>query len=494
MAILTGTVDADYIQGTPEDDSIDTLGGDDTVFADAGDDRVVGGAGDDELFGDDGNDELDGGAGSDSLDGGSGNDELAGGGGIDFIGGGDGADLAYGGWGDDTIGGGAGRDRLFGEAGADILNGEAGNDSLFGGSGDDYMMGGAGDDTLYSGPGRDFLSGGSGMDHLYGNDGADTLEGGIGDDLYGEAGDDVLIWNSEQTVLEPYQTDPNSVISGGEGYDTLRVDVDLLYYRWNTGEFQPGPFVSNINLYHAIYGGFDPFIKLGDSTPEDVPGLSLSLDGIERIEVSSGTGSLIYSNSAFPDDPYSGPSNLPVVGTGNDDQLWGGYGDEVLIGGAGDDDILGGLGTDRLEGGVGRDTLQIGEGEDTASGGSGADAFVYAFDIYSPTGDEQSAYGSDGNDIVLDFSAAERDVLRLDAWSDLTPAQAAELAGNPDKVLVTQTADNAMLTFAGDGATIRFDALGTDQIGAIGGDTLQALEAKLIGIAGDSSYDPFQFV
>jgi Ca2+-binding RTX toxin-like protein len=466
MATFTGTADTDGIQGTADDDKIDTLGGGDIVFADAGNDTVFGGTGEDYIFGQAGDDRIDGGAESDVLDGGAGDDDLTGGGDMDFIGGGDGSDTAHGGWGDDTIGGGAGRDRLFGEAGADILNGEAGNDSLFGGSGDDNLLGGDGNDNLYAGAGQDRLSGGAGADNLYGSDGSDILTGGIGDDLHGEAGDDLLIWSTEQYVLGADGEGPDTVISGGTGYDTLRIDVDLLYYASFAGSDAPGPFTSNINFYHSIYGSGDTFIRLGDSTPEDVPGLDVSLDGIERVEA-SGLGSLNYYNNAYPGDPYSGPLNITVVGTVHDDSLSGGYGEEVLIGGG---------------------------GQDTLSGGIDADVFVYAFRTGASATGGVDAFGTDGNDIVFDFSADERDVMRLDAATDLTAAEASGIGSDPGEILITQTAENAVLTFVGNGATIQFDSFGVNQIGAIGGDTLQALEAKLIGIAGDSSYDPFQFV
>jgi Ca2+-binding RTX toxin-like protein len=466
MAILTGTADSDYLQGTADDDRIDTLGGGGFVFAGAGNDTVIGGAGEDYIFGEAGDDRIEGGAGRDVLDGGVGDDDLTGGGGIDFIGGGDGGDTAHGGWGDDTIGGGAGRDRLFGEAGADILHGEAGNDSLFGGSGDDNLLGGDGNDNLYAGSGQDRLSGGAGADNLYGGEGSDILTGGIGDDLHGEAGDDLLIWSTEQAVLDLNYDAPDTLILGGEGYDTLRIDVDLLYYGNFEGDSQPGPFVSNINFYHSIYGTGATFIRLGDSSPEDVPGLDVSLEGIERVEA-SGLGSLNYYNTAYPGDEYSGPLNITVVGTVHDDSLSGGYGEEVLIGGG---------------------------GQDTLSGGIDADVFVYAFRTEASPAGGDDAFGTDGNDSIYDFSAEERDVMRLDAAMDLTAAQASEIGSDPGEILITQTAENAVLTFVGNGAAIQFDSFGVNQIGAIGGDTLQALEAKLIGIAGNSSYDPFQFV
>jgi Ca2+-binding RTX toxin-like protein len=485
MAIQSGTADRDDIEGTEGDDQINALGGDDHVFGRAGNDTISGGAGSDDLYGDTGHDKVDGGTGDDLLDGGAGNDELTGGAGNDFIGGADGTDTAYGGLGNDTIGGGAGNDRLFGEAGADTLHGEAGNDSLYGGSGDDTLLGGADNDSLYGGPGQDRLSGGPGADNLYGGDGADILSGGVGDKLYGEAGDDVLIWDTEQTVLGPYQSGPDTLISGGAGYDTLRVNSDLLYYVWSfEADYQPGPFVSNVNLYHSIYGGGDTFIKLGDHTPEDVPGLTVDLNSIERIEV-SGLGRLEYSNNAFPDDPGPLPDNFTVVGTAQDDDLSGGYGNEVLIGGAGNDTIGGGIGADRLEGGIGRDTV---------AGGPDADQFIYAFSPNLPLSDGQNASGGDGNDIILDFNAGERDVVRLDATPDITPVQASGISSNANEILVTQTAESATLKFGGNGATIQFDTLGVNDIGAISGDTLDALEDKIIGISGASTYDPFQIV
>ena len=46
----------------------------------------------------------------------------------------------------------------------------------------------------------------------------------------------------------------------------------------------------------------------------------------------------------------------------------------------------------------------------------------------------------------------------------------------------------------GNGATIQFDTLGVNDIGTIGGDTLEALESKLISLTGDNAYDPFLII
>jgi Ca2+-binding RTX toxin-like protein len=317
----------------------------------------------------------------------------------------------------------------------------------------------------------------------------------------------VLIWNSEQVVLGPFQENqPNSLISGGDGYDTLQVNTDVLYFKYVYSDlifegYQPGPFVSDLNLYHNIYGEGDTYIKLGNPTPEDAPGLFVNLESIERIEA-SGVGPLNYINGpdiVNPDDPglddpHPLPDNFTVVGTIHDDSFRGAIGNEVLIGGAGNDTIGGGFGADRLEGGIGADHLEGGAGQDTVAGGPDADLFLYKLDPKLPLIDGQKASGLDGNDIILDFSAGEHDVVRLDAYLDMTPDQANGISNDANEILVKQTAESVTLTFGGNGATLRFDTLGINDIGAISGNTLQALESTLISISGDSAYDPFQFV
>lgn len=93
---------------------------------------------DDVIFGDDGDDVMTGGAGSDLMHGG---------GGADRIDGGDDDDLLIGFWGDDVIIGGAGRDRIFGNSGDDILTGGTGNDRLTGQFGADTFVHAPGDNN-----------------------------------------------------------------------------------------------------------------------------------------------------------------------------------------------------------------------------------------------------------------------------------------------------------------------------------------------------------
>jgi Ca2+-binding RTX toxin-like protein len=286
-----------------------------------------------------------------------------------------------------------------------------------------------------------------------------------------------------------FDDNPNSTISGGDGYDTLKINNDAVYYAMVYGPlfyegYKPGPIVSDLHIYQNPLGIPQMYAKVGYYGFEDPPGVYVNLESIERIEV-SGLGALHYETFEFPIDENPLPDNFTVVGTVHDDSLGGGPGDEVLIGGAGNDSIWGDIGTDQLEGGAGNDGI---------GGGLGADLFIYAFDPNLPLTSGQKAYGLDGNDIIGDFSGGERDVVRLDATGDITPDQANGISNDETEILVTQTAEEAFLTFGGNGATIQFNSLGVNDIGTIGGDTLEALESKLISLTGDSAYDPFLII
>ncbi|MGL5082145.1 MAG: Calx-beta domain-containing protein [Microcoleaceae cyanobacterium] len=148
MAVIIGTLNPDFLDGTLEADQIQGLEADDTLL---------------------------GFQGSDSLQGNSENDSL------------------IGGRGGDLLQGGAGNDSLFGEFGNDTLEGDLGNDFLFGNEGDDLVTDSDGPDTLYGGLGNDTIFNGAGDDQLFGdrdNDllytgpGLNTLTGGVGADLF----------------------------------------------------------------------------------------------------------------------------------------------------------------------------------------------------------------------------------------------------------------------------------------------------------------------
>ncbi len=91
--------------------------------------------------------------------------------------------------------------------------------------------------------------------------------------------------------------------------------------------------------------------------------------------------------------------NDTIFGHGGDDVLYGNQNDDRLYGGLGNDTLHGGRDNDFLSGDEGDDQLWGDYGDDVLEGGDGADMFC--FDIHS------------GNDIIMDFNAAQGDRLNF---------------------------------------------------------------------------------
>lgn len=225
MAILTGTLGSEEIDGTNDADQVLALSGDDVVYGrngadiidgsfgndilyaataglwrDGDLDTVLGGEGDDIIYGSYG-DILDGGTGFDRL-----NLDLANatqGLDLDFRPTTIGIDIGLGGLTRLELPLGEGRlanievvERLIGTDYSDVLrlanadkigsqvNAGKGDDVVRSITGDNRLFGEEGDDSLTSGKGADRLEGGDGDDRLTGGRGQDTLVGGVGRDTF----------------------------------------------------------------------------------------------------------------------------------------------------------------------------------------------------------------------------------------------------------------------------------------------------------------------
>jgi Ca2+-binding RTX toxin-like protein len=254
--VLTGNAERNVLDGGLGDDDLHGLGGVDVVdysgriaavFVDLGDPAPIDGAEDEfddvgadveDVLGGAGADLLIGSSVSNVLEGGGGDDLLDGAGSADALRGGTGLDLAYYGTRSAAIvadlDGQSGDD---GEAGEDDtlatdlegLVGGAGNDTLTGGSSDDLLDGGTGADELRGGGGYDGVSyeertAGvtADADGVAGDDGqpgeGDTIADDV-EDLYGGAGDDVLVGNSLDNFL--FGGTGADRLDGGNGEDAL---------------------------------------------------------------------------------------------------------------------------------------------------------------------------------------------------------------------------------------------------------------------------------
>jgi Ca2+-binding RTX toxin-like protein len=98
---------------------------------------------------------------------------------------------------------------------------------------------------------------------------------------------------------------------------------------------------------------------------------------------------------------YAGLGNDIAAAGDGDDYLQGNAGRDVLDGGNDDDEIDGGAGNDKLNGGNGADVLDGGAGADNLTGGTGADLFVFSADSFAaPT----RALKAADRDSVRDFT------------------------------------------------------------------------------------------
>jgi Ca2+-binding RTX toxin-like protein len=311
------------------------------------------------------------------------------------------ADLLNGSDVSDQLLGGDGDDGMRGEAGNDILDGGAGNDFGRGDDGDDVILGGAGDDLFGGNAGKDLLQGGAGADNLYGGDGddqvyadakvklADAIAGtaaptGIkGGFLSGGAGDDWIVGNADNELLEG--GGGADIIVGGAGDDFILGDADLEL--WDTGTWEVSTDAA------------------GNKT---------------LLNISRYAGTLVPADGGN-DEIYAGSGNDWVRGQAGDDILYREGGDDDLGGSEGADTLIGGDGNDKLFGdGAEVDPAQ--QGGDFLDGGSGNDILVGlggADQVFGGTGDDQllgkgdlvpAAYlgndlldCGDGNDILSGF-------------------------------------------------------------------------------------------
>lgn len=186
----------------------------------------------------------------------------------------------------------------------------------------DTMFGYGGDDNLGADqPGLNTIDGGSGSDILFifgdaastglihGGDDNDLVIGNdLGDELHGDAGDDVVAGTTAETfsngftyLFRPLQASGQDTLYGEDGRDGL--------YGFDGGDL--------------IYGG-------------------TGNDAGDILAPKPGSG------------PFDAPEDLETFAG-----LWGGDGNDFIYGGSGDDGIYGGVGKDKLFGGAGADGFVI---------------------------------------------------------------------------------------------------------------------------------------
>ena len=323
-------------------------------------------------------------------------------------------------------------DWIIGDDGNDWIYGAGGNDLLQGGGGNDLLLGNDGDDTLVPGLGVDFVYGG----FLNGDSGNDTVSytlygGGVYASLATGYGYLRSLGDADKDTLRGIEN-----IRGSAYDDILAGDGGANKLYGNGGKDDLSGHQGN----DSLYGGAGDDRLTGGS-------------GADLLDGGSGTDTIYYEDSAgviislvggfgiggdAEGDSVTGVEN--VIGSPNDDWLFGNavanelYGDsgkDNLYGYEGNDELRGGDGDDGLNGGANNDRLIGGRGKDMLTGGTGADTFVFHAILASV----DSALDTARSDVITDFSRVQGDKIDLssmDANPDLAGNQAFTFIGGSD--------------------------------------------------------------
>ena len=137
--------------------------------------------------------------------------------------------------------------------------------------------------------------------------------------------------------------------------------------------------------------------------------------------IQGNTGDDTLSGGGGDDIVRGGQDNDFVHGNAGADLLFGDHGNDSVFGGQGEDFVQGGAGNDYVLGNLGRDTVVGGQGADTVSGGAGDDYLSGDLGddvlVGGAGADLFNFTGGGGRDVVMDFSQADGDHIRI-ALSD----------------------------------------------------------------------------
>ena len=418
-----GTEQGQAINGTPGNDSLVGTFGDDTINGFGGNDTLAGSEGADLLVGGEGNDTLD--AGQSHTGGDDAADTLSGGLGDDlYFVSSDGDMILADPGGVDTVRArntdwtlGAGLENLFmvDDGSAFHATGNELNNHIIGASEGGQLFGMGGDDSLVMNNVQNFSS-------AYGGDGNDTIRGGRSTELFGDAGNDVLVHG-----------DAGADMTGGSGSDRFTFEEAGSFARIRDFASGTDEIVLDATSMGALgtSGNFAP-------TDERFHAGATAAEGDDRVIWNASTGQLWYDadgsgsgaaleiatlqagaaliaadieviNGSAPPPPPSGGQT--VSGTSAPETLTGGTGNDTISGGAGsdrlfgldgNDSLLGGTEADNMFGDNGNDWLDGDAGQDRVTGGAGADSFVYNDALASANLDYINDFVSGTDKILLD--------------------------------------------------------------------------------------------
>ncbi|QOZ75368.1 hypothetical protein XH83_07890 [Bradyrhizobium sp. CCBAU 53351] len=367
------------------------------------------------------------------------------------------------------------------------------NETIYGGKGDDFLQGWNGSDTYVwkKGDGNDEISDFSSKIGNPSNNDIDTLwlqDVSAGEVSYSYQGGTLLITinpTGEIIRVNDFFSGVTSLLDGNAGN---WVGIDQI-------KFQDGSVIDRAQItYNAgrDYLGWDPVVvtmveqgliiwqTYWDEFGHEgniVAGASPGIDDIWNASSYGGLGGTLGVPDALQPNPFHGGGNNRLNGSGRVDIMAGGlgadvldgfggddvlYGDEVgsdtvggndvLLGGGGNDVLYGGggsdyldgwLGNDFISGGDGKDYILANDGDDIIIGGKGDD-IIYNNNGAGSGNDTYLYAKGDGNDLIVEGSTAETDVLIL---ADINSYDV-ELSQSADDLLIKIKATGEVIIVA----------------------------------------------
>ena len=297
------------------------------------------------------------------------------------------SDSIYNGGDNATISAGDGDDIIDNRGDYASINGGAGNDSIVSNKSTYYgwyvtVRGGIGNDTITGSNHADVFqyANGDGNDIITNFDASDKISIGSGVVKTSTSGNDVIftIGSGKITVKGGNGKTINYIDAAGNENSYPNASDDVIFNSAGTAATLKSSY-SNDKFDQSDYSAYkDTLIKIDASAVTN----ELTIKGNKKANNIIGTDE--------DDIIYGGAGKDTILGSDGNDEVYGEKGNDSLLGGSGNDTLDGGDGNDILDGGNNNDWLWGGAGDDTLTGGKGSNVFYY---------DE-----GDGNDVITDYS------------------------------------------------------------------------------------------
>ncbi|MEO0645451.1 MAG: spondin domain-containing protein [Cyanobacteria bacterium J06650_10] len=328
-----------------------------------------------------------------------------------------------------------------------------------------------GDTLTFNGAAANVINGNDGDDTIAGGGGTDTIDGGEGSDTNSFVN---INANAADATIAGVTVTLNADGTGSASYIAGGVDGNPVINETFTGiENITG---SNNNDIITATGAAANMLNggLGDDTIAGGGGTD-TLDGGDGIDTNSfqGIGAEVIADLGSGSASYQPNPNTTVfenflnfenlLGSDNNDQLFGDGGANVLSGGAGDDLLAGRGGGDTLNGDAGNDVLRGGGGNDTLDGGAGIDTADFS-DI--------------GPDVTVDLAAGTADYVANNNNIQDTLSSIENIVGSGSDDTLTGDANNNEINGGAGGDTLN----GGDGDDILRGDAVGDGEAVVVSV------------